>query len=208
MSNFEKGTQWLYENRVVEIDGNVTSSVLSVVDVATHEIFEVGIGFLQPIKPHTSETTPEINKIDPVAFDKAKDLAKRFDRYINRGCAPSNGELKALAAELGSSLRTLQRKWKSYHKVQRANVLAPAKEHRVTPILAELAEVVPTDAYLTTLNLRFSTGKLSLDGQARSASDLITALEKSKSFKGVNYSSPVTRAGDKDRFSIQADIAR
>jgi general secretion pathway protein L len=86
------------------------------------------------------------------------------------------------------------------------DVLAPAKERRVTPILAELADLIPTEAYLTNLNLR--ANKLTLDGQARSASDLITALEKSKSFKSVNFASPTTRAGDKERFSIHADLAR
>jgi general secretion pathway protein L len=77
---------------------------------------------------------------------------------------------------------------------------------RVTVIMKELSELIPPDAYLTSLNLR--AGKLTLDGFARSASDLIAALEKSKHFKNVNFTSPTTRSGDKERFSLVAEVER
>ena len=66
------------------------------------------------------------------------------------------------------------------------------QEQRVTVLMKELSEVIPPDAYLTSLNLR--AGKLTLDGFARSASDLIAALDKSKHFKNVNFTSPTTKA--------------
>ena len=62
------------------------------------------------------------------------------------------------------------------------------------------------EAYLTTLTLR--QGKVTMDGQATLASDLITTLEKSKRFKQVQFSSPTTRAGDKERFALSAEVAR
>ena len=76
----------------------------------------------------------------------------------------------------------------------------------MTTLLKDLSETIPADAYLTTLNLRGA--RLTLDGQAHSASDLITALEKSKRFKNVTFSSPTTRQGDKERFAIAAEVVR
>jgi Tfp pilus assembly protein PilN len=86
------------------------------------------------------------------------------------------------------------------------DVLAPGRERRVTVLLKELSDVVPADAYLTAFNLR--QDKITLDGFARSASDLIAALEKSKHFKNVNFTSPTTRSGDKERFSLVAEVER
>jgi general secretion pathway protein L len=81
-----------------------------------------------------------------------------------------------------------------------------AQDGRVTTLLKELTELIPADAYLTTLNLR--GGRLTLDGMARSASDIITALEKSKRFKNVTFSSPTTKQGDKERFALSAEVPK
>ena len=80
------------------------------------------------------------------------------------------------------------------------------EEKRVTVLLKELSDVIPADAYLSSMNLR--AGRLTLDGMAHSASDLIAALEKSKHFKNVTFTSPTTRSGDKDRFSLTAEVER
>ncbi len=86
------------------------------------------------------------------------------------------------------------------------DTLSEGQDAEVTPLLKELTELIPTDAHLTGFNLR--AGRLTLDGQARSASDLITALGKSKRFKNVNFASPTTKQGDKERFSIVAEVVR
>jgi len=86
------------------------------------------------------------------------------------------------------------------------DILSGGADRRATVLLKELSEIIPVDAYLTSLNLR--GGRLTLDGFARSASDLIAALEKSKHFKNVSFTSPTTKAGDKDRFSLVAEIER
>ena len=101
-------------------------------------------------------------------------------------------EVKALQADVERLQREL-------------DTLSEGLEPRITPLLKDLTELVPNDAYLTGLNLRGD--KLSIDGQARSASDLITALEKSKHFKNVTFSSSTTKQGDKERFSIVAEAA-
>lgn len=79
-------------------------------------------------------------------------------------------------------------------------------EQRVTVLIKELSELIPADAYLSSLNIR--AGKLTLDGFARSASELIAALEKSKHFKNVNFTSPTTKSGDKERFALVAEVER
>jgi general secretion pathway protein L len=86
------------------------------------------------------------------------------------------------------------------------DVLAPGRERRATVLLKELSELIPTDAYLTSFNLR--SDRVTLDGFARSASDLIAALEKSRHFKDVKFTSPTTRSGDKERFSLVAEVER
>ena len=86
------------------------------------------------------------------------------------------------------------------------DILSAGQDQRVTLLLRELTDLVPADAYLTSLNLR--QGRLTLEGSARSASDLIAALEKSKHFHNVSFTSPTTKAGDKERFSIVAEVAK
>jgi len=86
------------------------------------------------------------------------------------------------------------------------DILSAGQDQRVTLLLRELTDLVPADAYLTSLNLR--QGRLTLEGSARSASDLIAALEKSRHFHNVSFTSPTTKAGDKERFSIVAEVAK
>jgi Tfp pilus assembly protein PilN len=89
---------------------------------------------------------------------------------------------------------------------KQVDILNPGQEKRVTVLLKELSDLIPADAHLTTMNLR--GGRLTLDGFARSASDLIAALEKSKHFRNVSFTSPTTRTGDKERFSLVAEIEK
>ena len=98
-------------------------------------------------------------------------------------------------------VKTLQNEIETLRK--QVDILA-ANDDKVTVLLKELTDIIPADAYLTTMNLR--NEKLTLDGFARSASDLITALEKSKHFKNVSFTSPTTRTGDKERFSLVAEV--
>ena len=90
---------------------------------------------------------------------------------------------------------------------RQTDILTGGQEQHLTVLLKELTDLVPApDAYLTSLNLR--GGRLTIEGQARAASDLITALEKSKHFKNVSFMSPTTKAGDKERFSIVAEVEK
>jgi len=86
------------------------------------------------------------------------------------------------------------------------DILNDGQGARVTSLLKELTELIPPTAYLTTVSMRGR--RVTIDGQADMASDLITALDKSKTFRNVTFSSPTTKAGDKERFSIVAELAR
>ena len=112
-------------------------------------------------------------------------------------------QLEALAPQVRDA-KALQDEIADLRK--QINVLDPGHERRVTVLLKELTDIIPADAYLTAFNLRGD--RLTLDGFAHSASDLITALEKSKHYKNVSFTSPTTRTGDKDRFSLVAEIEK
>jgi len=115
-------------------------------------------------------------------------------------------QLQAQLESIEPQVREVKALQGDVERLQRElDTLSEGQEPRVTPLLKDLTELVPNDAYLTGMNLRGD--KLSIDGQARSASDLITALEKSKRFKNVTFSSPTTKQGDKERFSIVAEAA-
>lgn len=123
----------------------------------------------------------------------AKDLAlRRQVRAQIEAIAPQVREVRELLADV-DRLR------------KEVDILNAGQDPVVTPLLQQLTDLIPADAYLTTLSLR--AGRLTLDGQARSASDIITALEQSKRFKKVDFSSPITKAGDKERFSLVAELA-
>jgi general secretion pathway protein L len=107
--------------------------------------------------------------------------------------APQVRQVKAMQDEIVGIRRQL-------------DVLTGGQERRVTVLMKELSEIIPPDAHLTALNLR--AGRLTLDGFARSASDLIAALEKSRHFKNVSFTSPTTKTGDRERFSLVAEVER
>jgi Tfp pilus assembly protein PilN len=70
------------------------------------------------------------------------------------------------------------------------------------PVLRELTELMPTDAWLTLLSL---DGKgVELTGQAAAASSLIPLLENSPRLERVEFASPVTRGRDREQFRILA----
>jgi Tfp pilus assembly protein PilN len=73
---------------------------------------------------------------------------------------------------------------------------------RPLPVLRELTELVPADAWLTSLS--FDAKGVELTGQSSSASGLIPLLENSPRLDRVEFSSPVTRGRDKEQFRIKA----
>jgi Tfp pilus assembly protein PilN len=70
------------------------------------------------------------------------------------------------------------------------------------PLLRELTELIPADAWLTTLSL--DTKSVEITGQATAANQLIPLLEGSVRLEKVEFASPVTKGRDKEQFRIKA----
>jgi Tfp pilus assembly protein PilN len=70
------------------------------------------------------------------------------------------------------------------------------------PLLRELTEIIPGDAWIT--YLAFDSKGVELTGQAGAASTLIPLLENSPRLERVEFASPVTRGRDKEQFRIRA----
>jgi len=70
------------------------------------------------------------------------------------------------------------------------------------PLLRELTEIVPGDAWVT--YLAFDAKGVELTGQAGAASTLIPLLENSPRLERVEFASPVTRGRDREQFRIRA----
>jgi len=86
------------------------------------------------------------------------------------------------------------------------DVLAPGQERRALAVLKELSDLIPQDAHLTSVNMRQE--RITLEGLARSASELVPALDKSKLFRNVSFSSPTTKVGDKERFTLTLELEK
>src|SRR5947208_7305767 len=116
---------------------------------------------------------------------------KRIDAEINR--------LDPDVKSVDRVLRELERKRKllaTVNGVEAAGV-------RPLPVLRELTELLPGDAWLTTVSL--DAKGVELTGAASAASALIPLLENSPRLERVEFSSPVTRGRDnKEQFRIRA----
>jgi Tfp pilus assembly protein PilN len=73
---------------------------------------------------------------------------------------------------------------------------------RPLPVLKELTELIPNEAWLSTVSLDLKG--VELTGQADAASALIPLLENSGRLEKVEFSSPVTRGRDREQFRIRA----
>src|SRR5947207_895279 len=113
---------------------------------------------------------------------------------LNRDVARIDPEVRVVERTLGE----LERKRALLTAVQTIE----ASAIRPLPVLRELTEILPGDAWLTMLS--FDTKGVELTGQAAQASALIPVLENSPLLERVEFASPVTRGRDKEQFRIRA----
>jgi Tfp pilus assembly protein PilN len=112
-----------------------------------------------------------------------------------------NGAIRALEPEVKAVERIAE-------DLERARRLlatlgeVEASSLRPLPILRELTELIPAEAWLTTLTL--DSRGIELTGQATAANQLIPLLEGSPRLEKVEFASPVTRGRDKEQFRIRA----
>ncbi len=121
----------------------------------------------------------------------------RASRYL----ASVNRKIEALTPEV-RAVERVQGELERKRKLLASIVAIEANAARPLPILRELTEVIPSEAWLSSLSL--DTKGVELTGQAASASTLIPLLENSPRLERVEFSSPVTRGRDKEQFRIKA----
>lgn len=88
---------------------------------------------------------------------------------------------------------------------EQMKTLTANQEQRLTSVLKELTDLLPTDAYLSMF--RYRNGRIELEGFANRASELIKLLEDSSMFRSVQFTSPTTAGqGGQERFSMVAEV--
>jgi general secretion pathway protein L len=121
---------------------------------------------------------------------KQQRYATRLSEAI-RQLDPEVKAVEALSAELARKRRLLD----AVQNIERAQV-------RPLPVMRELTERLPQDAWLRTLSM--DKQGLEITGQAAAANQLIPLLENSPSLARVEFTAPVTKAGDREQFRIKA----
>lgn len=91
---------------------------------------------------------------------------------------------------------------------QVADLVAVRGSPRLVDIWEELANLLPSSTYLTTVDVRGQ--QLQLSGVSVAAGDLIPILERSPMFSGVELSGPTTtdRARGREQFSLKARLRK
>jgi len=112
---------------------------------------------------------------------------------ISRSIVALDGQVRAVE----QTLQELERKRRLLATIQSVE----SGTIRPLPVLRELTDLIPSDAWLTTLSLDSKGAELT--GQAGAASALIPVLENSPRFERVEFASPVTRGRDKEQFRIR-----
>jgi Tfp pilus assembly protein PilN len=122
----------------------------------------------------------------------------REQRHLSR--------LNAEIARLDPSVKDADRVLRELERKRKLIATADAVESaaiRPLPVLRDLTELLPNDAWLTTVSL--DPKGVELTGAAAAASTLIPLLENSPRLERVEFSSPVTRSRDnKEQFRIRA----
>jgi hypothetical protein len=71
--------------------------------------------------------------------------------------------------------------------------------------LTALSDLLPKDAWLVSFSAD-EKGKVEIEGFTKNTSDLVVAIEKSKAFKNVSFSSPIVSKGGEERFSLKLEV--
>ncbi|MGH7341856.1 MAG: PilN domain-containing protein, partial [Candidatus Rokuibacteriota bacterium] len=112
---------------------------------------------------------------------------------VNKRIVELDGPVRAVE----QTLQELERKRRLLATIQSLETAAL----RPLPVLRELTDLIPSDAWLTAVTL--DAKGVELTGQAGAASSLIPVLENSPRFERVEFASPVTRGRDKEQFRIR-----
>jgi Tfp pilus assembly protein PilN len=118
----------------------------------------------------------------------------RYLERLDQATRALDGEARAVDA-LGNELGGARRLLASLRTIESSGL-------KPLPLLRELTEVLPADAWLGSLSV--DPRGLELSGQANAASQLIPMLESSPWLERVEFTSPVVRGRDKEQFRLRA----
>ena len=113
--------------------------------------------------------------------------------------------LEASIARLAPEVQRAERLTADVERARRELVTLRSFEEQglhPLPMLRELTDTLPADAWLTTLSVD-RTG-IELGGFANAASQLIPLLEASPGLERVEFTSPVTKGRDREQFRLRA----
>ncbi|HLC42133.1 MAG TPA: PilN domain-containing protein [Methylomirabilota bacterium] len=153
----------------------------------------------RPRRPHWSHVATAASFAVTVVLGVGVLLSQNYVQQrqlsrLNQTLTAIDPEVKAvekLSAELDRSRKLLA----TLKEVERGGIQPLA-------ILKDLTELVPQEAWLTTLTM--DTKGVELTGQATVANQLIPILENSSLLERVEFASPVTKGRDKEQFRIRA----
>jgi Tfp pilus assembly protein PilN len=119
----------------------------------------------------------------------------------NRHLVRTNRKIEALTPQV-RAVENVQRELERKRKLLASIEALESSALRPLPVLRELTDLVPSDAWVTSLS--FDAKGVEMTGQAAAASTLIPLLENSARLERVEFSSPVTRGRDKEQFRLRA----
>jgi Tfp pilus assembly protein PilN len=119
----------------------------------------------------------------------------------NRQLVKTNRRIEAMTPQV-RAVESVQRELERKRKLLASIEALEANALRPLPVLRDLTDLVPVDAWVTSLS--FDGKGVEMTGQAGGASTLIPLLENSPRLERVEFSSPVTRGRDKEQFRIKA----
>jgi Tfp pilus assembly protein PilN len=123
--------------------------------------------------------------------------ARRDQRYLER----LNRALRALDPEV-RAVEQIKAETAQKQRLLAAIRAAEQNSLRPLPLLRELTETIPQDAWVSALSV---DGKgVEITGQAGAANQLIPLLDGSRWLDRVEFTSPVTRGRDKEQFRLKA----
>lgn len=98
------GSRWLYGERVVEVDGPISSHQLQVRDLGTGRLFSTSMRDLQPLPTSGREIAPL--EVTQTEWERALPIAQAFAPYENLAYLPK-GIAEAIAKQTGLSVRQI-----------------------------------------------------------------------------------------------------
>lgn len=123
------GRQCVFQERIVEIDGPLSSSRVSARDVATGDFLDIAVGDLRPVRARAPTTSVDARFVPKEKWEKALALAKAF-ATVGEGGALRQDDAVRLARGVGMSVRSVRRGFRRYQDGQRTSALVPSRGGR------------------------------------------------------------------------------